>query len=86
LVATVMYFNDVVNFTTASQKEKEKILELKANLIQTKQEIFPLRNLRVNLHYNLNVAGANMEEFKRNYVTDFSDLIGQSKLIGTPFL
>lgn len=68
LIATAVFLEDAVTLKNAHPKEREKMLFLRRNLNYVMQEKSPFKNEYVNVHYDLEIASANKEEFKNKLV------------------
>ena len=64
LIATALYSDDVINMPLAHPREKQKIQFLRNNLKHVSKEISPFKGLKINIHYELNIASAQTTEFK----------------------
>jgi len=64
LIATAVFLEDAVTLKDAHLREREKMLYLRQNLNAVVQEKSPFKNLYVNVHYQLDIPSANMDEFK----------------------
>lgn len=64
LLATVVLLEDTQKLESANPMEREKIFLLRKNLTQVISEKAPIRDIVVEINYNLKVAGANPNEFK----------------------
>ena len=64
LLATAVFLSDADTLTHAHPREREKMLLLRKNLKSTSVEKSPFKGISVNVHYDLEIAGANASEFK----------------------
>ena len=64
LIATASIHEDLGELRDAHGREREKIMFLRKNLQCVINEKSIFKNLRVNVHYDLKVASANINEFK----------------------
>jgi len=64
LVATACFLEDVTTLKDAHPREREKMLFLRKNLQCVVPEKSPFKNLYVNVHYDLKIASADLDEFK----------------------
>jgi len=64
LIATASIHEDLAELRDAHGREREKIMFLRKNLQCVINEKSIFKNLRVNVHYDLKVASANINEFK----------------------
>jgi hypothetical protein len=64
LLATAVFLDDVDNLKNAHGRERDKMLFLRKNLKCIVQEKSPFKNLQINVHYDLEVKSANVDEFK----------------------
>ena len=64
LLATAVIHRDLPNLENAHLREKEKILALRKNLqcIVNEKSIF--KNVHINIHYDLQISSADINEFK----------------------
>lgn len=64
LLATVVLLEDAVTLDTADESERERILSLRKNLNQVHLETSPIRQMQVEIHYDLTIKDARKDEFK----------------------
>lgn len=64
LVATAVFLQDVEQLSDAHVRERDKMLFLRKNLTCTIVEKSPFKNVEINVHYDLEVKSAKIEEFK----------------------
>lgn len=67
LIATAVFLDDAVNLSKAHPREREKMLYLRRNLNIVLKERSPFKNIDVNVHYRLQIASADIKEFKIVY-------------------
>ncbi|HVX27108.1 MAG TPA: hypothetical protein VHB70_12245 [Parafilimonas sp.] len=64
LIATASIHEDLENLYDAHKREREKILFLRKNLQCVIDEKSIFKNVRVNVHYDLKITSADVNEFK----------------------
>lgn len=64
LLATAVFLDDVENLSGAHVREREKMMFLRKNLKCVLPEKSPFQNTQINVHYDLNVESADINEFK----------------------
>lgn len=64
LLATVVLLEDAVTLDTADDVERERILSLRNKLNQVHIETSPIRQMQVEIHYDLTIKNARKDEFK----------------------
>ncbi|MBA4304490.1 MAG: hypothetical protein C0424_09730 [Sphingobacteriaceae bacterium] len=64
LLATIVLLEDAQTITQADPQEQQRIFDIRKNLNQVYTEMSPLRNVEVNIHYNLEIKGVDVNEFK----------------------
>ncbi len=64
LLATAVFLADAVTLSHAHPREREKMLHLRKNLHSVSEEKSPFKNISVKVHYDLQIAGADVSEFK----------------------
>jgi hypothetical protein len=64
LLATAVFLSDAVTLTHAHPREREKMLQLRKQLHSVSMERSPFKNISVKVHYELEIAGADINEFK----------------------
>jgi hypothetical protein len=64
LLATAVFLDDVTTLRDAHPREREKMLFLRRNMNQVMQEKSPFKNVYVNVHYDLQIESADLNEFK----------------------
>lgn len=64
LLATAVFLSDAVTLTQAHPREREKMLLLRKNLRSTSVEKSPFKDISVLVHYDLEIPGVNISEFK----------------------
>lgn len=68
LLATAVFLDDVGELAKAHPRERQKMLYLRQNPICSMQETSPFKkNISVNVHYDLSLANAGINEFKMRY-------------------
>jgi hypothetical protein len=72
LLATAVFLEDVNTLKNAHVREREKMLFLRNNPSCIVQERSPFKNIQINVHYDLEVKSANVEEFKISRKTNYS--------------
>lgn len=63
LIATAVFLKDAVSLADAHPRERDKMLFLRKNLQHVSEEKSPFKDVAVNVHYNLEVAGTEPGEF-----------------------
>ncbi len=66
LIATALYSDDMTNLSLAHPREREKIFYLRNNLQHIAVERSPFKNMNINVHYDLKIPSADIQEFKLN--------------------
>jgi len=64
LLATIVLLEDARTISQADPAEQQRIFDIRKNLKQVYTEMSPIRNLEVNIHYDLEISGLNPSEFK----------------------
>ncbi len=64
LVATAVFLEDPHTLTNAQPREREKMLWLRKNLCCINEEKSPFKNVVVKVHYELEIEGSDINEFK----------------------
>jgi hypothetical protein len=64
LLATVVLLENAVTLETADDLERERIISLRKNLNQVHIETSPIRQMQVEIHYDLAIKNARKDEFK----------------------
>lgn len=64
LIATALYTEDAINLPECHPREREKIFYLRKNPEHIAEEKSPFKNQLIKIHYSLNIANANANEFK----------------------
>ncbi len=64
LIATAVFLEDAENLPNAHPKEREKMFFLRKNPNAVLKEKSPFKNVEVNVHYQLQIASADNNEFK----------------------
>lgn len=64
LLATAVFLDDASSLKDAHPSEREKMLYLRENLKCISKEKTPLKNIEIDVHYDLVVASAQNNEFK----------------------
>lgn len=64
LLATVVLLEDAVTLDTADEIEKDRIMSLRKNLNQVHIETSPIRQMQVEIYYDLLIKNAHKNEFK----------------------
>lgn len=64
LLATVVLLEDAVTLETADESERERILSLRKQLRQVHMESSPIRQMQVEIHYDLVLDNLKPNEFK----------------------
>ncbi len=67
LIATAVFLEDAVTLKNAHPREREKMLFLRNNLHYITEEKSPFKNVVVTVQYDLQVQGADVNEFKISY-------------------
>ncbi len=68
LLATVVLLENAVTLDTAEDLERERILSLRKNLRQVHVETSPIRQMQVEIHYDLQLKNIVADEFKTKLV------------------
>lgn len=64
LLATAVLLEDSINLPHANADARNKMLQLRSNLVQTVKDMAPIKRIEIEIQYHLSVAGANANEFK----------------------
>jgi hypothetical protein len=64
LIATALYTEDAINLPDCHPREREKILFLRNNPDHVAEEKSPFKNQTIKIHYALQIANADPNEFK----------------------
>lgn len=64
LLATAVFLSDADTLLHAHPREREKMLLLRKNLRTTSMEKSPFKDISVLVHYDLEIPGVNVNEFK----------------------
>ena len=64
LLATAVFLSDADTLLHAHPREREKMLLLRKNLRTTSMEKSPFKDISVMVHYDLEIPGVNVNEFK----------------------
>ena len=68
LLATAVFLDDVNELSKAHPRERQKMLSLRQNPSSSMAETSPFKkNISVNVHYDLSLANADINEFKMRY-------------------
>jgi len=63
LLATAVFLSDADTLESAHPREREKMLYLRKHLRSVSMEKSPFKDIAVNVHYDLEIAGADIKEF-----------------------
>lgn len=66
LLATIVLLKDAQQISKADPSEQERIFNLRRNLRQSYIELSPIRNVEVEIHYDLQLTNINPAQFKIN--------------------
>ncbi len=64
LLATIVLLEDALTITQADAAEQERIFNIRKNLKQVYTERSPIRDMEVNIHYDLEIKNIKPNEFK----------------------
>jgi hypothetical protein len=64
LIATAVLLEDVNVLPAAHGRERDKVMYLRNNPTCVVQEKSPFKNININVHYDLNIPSARVDEFK----------------------
>jgi hypothetical protein len=64
LIATAVFLEDAHVLSKSPQREREKMLWLRDNLVCVHREKSPFKNVMVTVHYDIEIASADKNEFK----------------------
>jgi hypothetical protein len=64
LIATAVLLEDVNVLPAAHARERDKVMYLRNNPTCVVQEKSPFKNININVHYDLNIPSARVDEFK----------------------
>lgn len=64
LLATIVLLEDALTVSQADPNEQQRIFDIRKNLKQVYTEMSPIRNVEVNIHYDLEIKGLKPNEFK----------------------
>lgn len=64
LIATAVLLEDAIGLSKAHPREKEKLLHRRQHLSEVSIEKSPFKNVKLNVHYDLELANVSQNEFK----------------------
>lgn len=70
LIATAVYHEDITYLKDAHAREREKVFFLRKNLQCSLNEKSVFKNVHLNIHYDLKIPSANINEFKFGLKTE----------------
>ena len=69
LLATAVVLEDAITLENAHPRERENIKFMRQNLLHTRAEKSPFKNLSIKVHYDLNLNIVNKNEYKQRVKT-----------------